>query len=174
MRAISRVLVGLTAACVAAALVKVLHVITPADLAGLSGDALTKRLLRLGDLILVTATQEALFVVPLALMAVTVCEFNRWRALSTYILIAVFVATAGFYVQVASENDLRTIVNAYAIRAYYLEGLAAALVYWFVAGRYAGWRRGGGLIRATPYPVGAPRLRVSDAIEAGPTDGRKI
>lgn len=173
MRTISRIMIGLIAASLTAALVKVLHVITPAELAALTGDALIKRLLRLGDLVLLTATHQALFVVPMALIAIAVAEANRWRSWIVYAMMGCAIAAAGFYLQLASENEVRTIANTYAVRAYALEGLLAAFVYWLIAGRFAGWRRGGGLVKATPYPVGIPRLRVSDIVEHDPTAARK-
>ena len=166
-------MIGLIAAGLTAAFVKVLHVITPAELATLSGDALITRLLRLTDLVLLTATHQALFVVPLALIAITVAEVNRWRSWIAYAIIGCAIAAAGFYLQLASENEVRTIANTYAVRAYAMEGLVAALAYWLIAGRFAGWRRGGGLVKATPYPVGTPRLRVSDIVENETTAARK-
>lgn len=173
MRTILRIAVGLIAACFTAALVKVLHVVTPSELSSLTGDALSNRLWRLGDLVLLTATHQALFLVPMALIAITVAEFNRWRSWIVYAIIGWMIAAAGFYLQLASENAARTIANTYAARAYALEGLLAAIVYWLMAGRFAGWRRGGGLIKATPYPVGMPRLRVSDVVETETIAARK-
>jgi hypothetical protein len=162
MRTLARIVIGLIAACLTAAFVVVLHVITPTELAGLTGDALSNRLIRFGDLVLLTATQQALVIVPLALIAIAVAELNRWRSWILYAIIGCTIAAAGFYLQLVSENELRTVANTYAARAYALEGLSAAWVYWLIAGRFAGWRRGGGLVKATPYPLGSPRLRVSD------------
>ncbi|MEQ1696468.1 MAG: hypothetical protein ABL901_11570 [Hyphomicrobiaceae bacterium] len=162
MRTILRVLIGLIAACLTAALVKVLHVITPSELAGLSGPALTARLFRLGELGALTATQQAIFVVPLAAIAVVVAEVNRIRSWFAYAIIGAIIAGAGFCIQFVSETAIRTIVNPYAGQAYAIEGIAAGLIYWLLAGRFAGWRRGGGLVKTQPYPVGKPRLNVSD------------
>ena len=165
MRTFFRVLAGLIAACLTAALIKVLHVITPAELASLSGSALTQRLARLGELVALTATQQAFFVVPLALIAVILAEINRVRSWFAYAFIGAVIAGAGFYIQFVSESAIRTIVNPYAGQAYAIEGIAAGLVYWLLAGRFAGWRRGGGLVKAQPFPVAKPRLRVSDVPE---------
>lgn len=162
MRTFFRVIAGLIAACLAAALIKVLHVITPTELIGLSGAALTARLVRLGELVALTATHQAFFVVPLALIAVVLAEINRLRSWLAYALIGAAIAGAGFYLQFVSENAIRTIINPYAGQAYAIEGIAAGLVYWLLAGRFAGWRRGGGLVKTQPYPVGKPRLRVSE------------
>ena len=163
MRSVVRVLIGLTLAGLTAAAVKVGHVITPGELAGLTGDALMQRLARFGELTLLTATHQSLFVVPLALIAITVAEVNRVRGWFTYALLGVAIAMAGFCLQVVGEGELRTIVNRYAERAYAIEGLAAGLAYWLVAGRFAGWRRrGGALIRARPHPLERPRAGISD------------
>ena len=166
MRSVARVLIGLTVACLTAAAIKVGHVITPPELAVLTGDALAQRLMRFGELTLLTATHQSLFIVPLALIAMLVTEVNRLRGWFTYALLGVAIAMAGFCVQVVGEGDLRTIVNDYAVRAYIIEGLFAGLAYWFVAGRYAGWRRGGALVRARPRPITATRASVSDIVQA--------
>ncbi len=162
MRTLMRVLFGLTLASVVAALVKVLHVITPDELAALSGDALAARLERMVDLVALITTHQAVFTVPLALIGIVVCEVNRWRSAFTYAVLGLLIAGGGLALQYTGESELRTIANPYAGRAYALEGLAAGLVYWFLSGRYAGWRRGGGLVVAKPYPLVKPRLQVSD------------
>lgn len=165
MQTVLRVLIGLIGASFAAALVKVLHVITPAELAGLAGDALLTRLSRVADLVALTATHQAFFVLPLGLIAAGIAEVNRLRSWITYALIGAVIAAAGFYVQVTGESVARTIVNPYAGQAYAIEGIAAGLIYWLLAGRFAGWRRGGGLVKTKPYPLEKPRLRVSDVNE---------
>jgi hypothetical protein len=166
MRTVFRILFGLTIACLTAALIKVLHVVTPAELATLTGDALAARLFRLLDLVAITATFQALFVVPLALIGIVIAEVNRLRGVLTYLILGAAIAGAGFYIQVTGEGETRTIVNPYAIQAYLIEGVAAGFVYWLLAGRFAGWRRGGGLIKATPFPLRKPRQSVSDIAEA--------
>lgn len=163
MTTVFRVLAGIVAACLMAALVKVLHVITPAGLA--EAGALAGRLPRLAELTALTATQEALFIIPLGIAAAVVTETNRIRSWFAYAILGLLIAAAGFFVQQAGESAVRTIVNPYAGQAYALAGVLGGLAYWLVAGRYAGWRRGGGLVKTRPYPVGRPRLRVSDAEE---------
>lgn len=163
MRTVVRVLIGLVAACLVAALVMVLHVITPAELWSLAGTFdLAPRLLRVGELTLLTATHQSFFILPLALVAAGVAELNRFRHWLLYAFLGVLIAAAGMYVQYAAEDELRTIANPYAARAYALEGLLAGLAYWLFAGRFSGWRRGGGLVRTRPYPVDKPRMKVSD------------
>lgn len=177
MRAIARVVMGLIAAMLAAAAIKVLHVITPASFSGLSAAAAEGRLVRFGDLTLLTATQQALFALPIALIATSVTEVNRIRGWIAYAVLGLVVAMAGFLVQMAGEGDYRTIVNDYALRAYLIEGFCAGVVYWLVAGRFAGWRRRGALVRAKPYPIAARRATVSDveaaAVDVGDPDAHR-
>lgn len=162
MRTILRVLLGLLAACATAGVVMVSHVITPAELSGLSGDALVGRLTRFGELVALTTTQQALFIVPLALIAIIVAEINRLRGWLTYAFLGSVIAAAGWYLEYATEDELRTIANPYAAQAYAIEGAIAGLVYWLLAGRFAGWRGGGGLVKAQPFPIAKPRQQVSD------------
>jgi hypothetical protein len=169
MRTLMRILVGLIAACLTAALLKVSHVITPLELSELSGDALTARLMRLGELTLLTATHQALFTVPLALIAIFIAEINRFRGWLTYTIIGMSIALAGLYLQYVGEGAVRTIINPYALQAFCIEGASAGLVYWLLSGRFAGWRRGGSLVRTKPLPVGKPRLQVSDVAQ---TEGK--
>jgi hypothetical protein len=169
MRTILRVLFGLTVACLAAAAIKVAHVITPMELSSLSGDALVQRSTRFGELTLLTATHQSLFSVPISLIAVFVAEINRWRGWLTYVILGTMISLAGFCVQFVGESELRTILNTYAGQAYAIEGAIAGWIYWLLSGRFAGWRRGGALVRARPYPVAKPRLQVSDVPETSGT-----
>ena len=169
MRTVVRVLFGLTMACLTAAVLKVGHVITPTELAQLSGDALIARLWRYGELTLLTATHQSLFTVPLALIAILVTEINRYRSVLVYLVLGVLIALAGLYLQYVGESEIRTIANRYAAQAYAIEGLCAGLMYWLLAGRFAGWRRGGALVRAKPFPVAKPRPQISDV---PPSEGK--
>jgi hypothetical protein len=141
------------------------------ELSTLTGDALTARLWRFGELTLLTATHQSLFTVPLALIAITVAEINRFRTWFTYALIGLAIALAGFYLQYVSEDAVRTIVNPYAVQAFAIEGICAGFVYWALAGRYAGWRRGGALVKAKPMPLAKRTVQVSDVPPTGPVTG---
>lgn len=171
MKAVARVMMGLIAAMLVAAAIKVMHVVTPQSFAGLDWDALSRQFLRFGELTLLTATQQALFAVPIALIATAVTEVNRVRGWITYAVLGLVVAMAGYLVQMAGENDARTIVNDYAFRAYLIEGFIAGFVYWWIAGRFAGWRRVGALVRAKPYPIAERRQSVSDIEVTSPVTG---
>lgn len=132
-----RVLLGYVLASLAAGLVLVGFVVTPADLVALSGDALTERLLGAGLLALAAATHAALFASPFALLAVLVGEWLRYRDGAFYSVVGIAIGLAGFFAQHASEpSSGPTIVNAYAFAAYVTAGLVAGLVYWRVSGRY--------------------------------------
>jgi hypothetical protein len=170
MISLVRIVGGLSAAIVASALIKVGHVITPGELVGLTPDVFLSRMARLLELVALTATHQGLFILLFAPIAIGVAELNRIRSVSYYLVVGIAIAAAGFYLQFVGEGVQRTIVNAYAAQAYIVEGVLAGLVYWLIAGRFAGWRRGGGLVKATPYPLGKPRLNVSDAVvtEGGP------
>jgi hypothetical protein len=171
MVSLARIICGLIAAIFISAVIKVAHVITPSELIGLSSDVFLARLTRVLELVALTATHQGLFIALFAPIAIAVAELNRIRSASYYWAVGIAIAAAGFYLQFVGEGAQRTIVNAYAAQAYVIEGVVAGLVYWLIAGRFAGWRRGGGLIKATPYPLGKPRLNVSDAVvtESSPT-----
>lgn len=166
-----RIACGLIAAILVSALIKVSHVITPSELVGLTADVFLARMARLLDLVALTATHQGLFILLFAPIAIGVAELNRIRGVIYYVVAGIAIAAAGLYLQFVGEGAQRTIANAYAVQAYLVEGVLAGLVYWLIAGRFAGWRRGGGLVKATPYPLGKPRLNVSDAVvtEGSPT-----
>lgn len=166
MVSLLRIACGLIAAVFASALIKVAHVITPTELVGLTADIFLARMARVLELVALTATHQGLFVMLFAPIAIGVAELNRIRSVFYYVIVGIAIAAAGLYLQFVGEGVQRTIVNTYAAQAYLIEGAVAGLVYWLIAGRFAGWRRGGGLVKATPYPLGKPRLNVSEAVTA--------
>lgn len=132
-----RALLGYVLASLAAGLVLVGFVVTPADLVALSGDALTERLSGAGLLALAAATHAALFASPFALLAVLVGEWQRYREGAYYGVAGIAIGLAGFLAQHAGEpSSGPTIVNTYAFAAYVTAGLVGGLVYWLVSGRY--------------------------------------
>lgn len=132
-----RVLLGFALACLAAGLVQVLFVITPAELARLPTHAVTERVQGAGVLWLLAATQAAVFSVPFALVAGAVAEWQGIRSWIYYALAGAGIALAGFLTQLAGETGALTVVNGYALAAFLATGLAAGLVYWAIAGRKA-------------------------------------
>jgi hypothetical protein len=122
----------------AAGLVQVLFVITPAEIAGSEPSALMERVRGVGVLWLIAATQTAVFAAPFAVVVAVVAEWQGIRARAYHAAGGLGIAMAGFLVQLAGETGGRTIVNGYALGAFLATGLAAGLAYWAVAGRKAG------------------------------------
>lgn len=139
MGTVFRVLFGLLLACLVAGLVQVMFVVTPKDLASLSGAALSERLGFAGMQVLFAATLAAMFAAPFALVAAAIGEWMGWRSPTFYLLVGVLIALAGFSAQFASESPGQaTIVNNYALKAFLTAGFFAGFAYWLVAGRGAG------------------------------------
>lgn len=160
-----RVLLGLLLASLVAGLVLVLHVANPAQLMELTYDVLRERLVGYAYLTALYATQIAMFIVPFGLLLAIIAESNRWRSVIVSVVFGLLLAIAGYVLQYQSEGELRTIINPFAAQVFALQGLLGGLTYWLVSGRFAGWRRGGGLLRPDPIPVDRPRLQVADAVE---------
>ena len=162
MRTIVRVSCGLVAASLGAALVKVLHVVTPYQL-WLGYAEVGERLTEVGRLVIVTAAHQAFFLTPLAITAILGLKVNRIHGWLAYVGVGALIGLAGLCVQIAGESGSeRTVANLYAVRVYCLEGAFAGLVYWWIAGRFAAGRRVSLLEKAHPYRIDRPRLRVSD------------
>jgi hypothetical protein len=139
---IFRVLLGLIAANLAAGVVLASFIVTPADLMALKGEALTDRLTGLGALILLAATQSAVFAGPLALIGIVFAELRWIRSPFFYALLGLAVAGAGFLMQHLSGGGATTVAaDPYALTAYGTTGLVAGLVYWWTPGRGAGGRQ---------------------------------
>lgn len=141
VRALIRVIVGLLVACLAAGLVQVLFVVTPADLARTESAALADRVGSAGLLTLLAATQTAVFAAPFALLAGIFGEWQRITNWVFYGLAGLAIGIAGFAAQYSAEGPAATIVNDYALRAFLTTGFIAGFVYWMVAGRHAGHSR---------------------------------
>jgi hypothetical protein len=127
-----RVLIGLAFAFLAASVTIVLFVYSPVEL--LQGSGLAEA----GFLALAAATHSAVFAAPFALTASVIGEWRRFGSWLYYALSGTAIATIGFVAQYATEaTGEASIANAYAGGAFLATGLAAGLVYWFVAGRFA-------------------------------------
>jgi hypothetical protein len=132
-----RVVFGFALACLAAGLVQVLFVLTPAEFAGLPAHAMIERAQGAGTLMLLAATQSAVFAMPFALVAAGLGEWQGIRSWIYYASGGIGIALAGFLTQLAGESGGKTVVNGYALGAFLAAGLIAGLVYWAVAGRKA-------------------------------------
>lgn len=141
LAAIARILFGLIFACLIAGIVQTLFVVTPTDLVRLEGDALPAGLANAGLLSLFAATHSAEFVAPFGFIAAALGEWNSLRQLLYYTLIGIVIAMAGlFALYIGETTGGRTILNSYALVAYFMTGLSAGFAYWLVAGRFAGGR----------------------------------
>jgi hypothetical protein len=126
-----RFVLGFAVAVLVAGTVQVLFVTGPSDLAAIGGDigGLESR----GLLILLAATQSAVFAAPFAVLAALVAAWQPIRSKLFFIACGLAIGFAGFFAQYAGEAGAGTILNRYALTAYAVSGLAAGLVYWLVA-----------------------------------------
>lgn len=138
LAAVARIIFGLLVACLVAGLVQTLFVVTPLDLFGVGPDALPASLANAGLLTLFTATHSAIFVAPFGLIAAALGEWQHVRQLLYYALIGIVIALAGWFAIYMGEAGGLTILNPYALVAYFMTGLISGFVYWLVAGRFAG------------------------------------
>lgn len=148
-----RVTIGFILACIAAGLVTVLFVTTPAEMVALPSEALPEKASQTLVWGLLAATHAAIFAAAFTLIAAGIGEWQKIRGLGFYLLAGLVIAALGFYAQYASEvAGQATIYNFYAMTAFATAGLMAGFVYWLSAGRYAG----------------------PDATSDGPTTKRKV
>jgi len=142
MLTLLRVLFGFIIACLIAGAVTVAFVVTPADIAALSGPVQTERLGNAGVLALLAATHSAIFAFPFAFLAIGFAELWRVRAWLYYALVGAAISLGGLaavYVnEVAGEPS---ILNQYAGLAFLSAGALGGLAYWLLAGRCAGGGR---------------------------------
>lgn len=125
---IVRFILGFIAAVLAAGVVQVLFV------AGLDGVRAggPVPIEGMGLLILLAATQSAVFAAPFALLAAVVAAWLPTRSRLYFIAAGLAIGLGGFFAQHVGESGPSTILNRYALTAYAVSGLAAGLVYWLV------------------------------------------
>lgn len=87
----------------------------------------------LGLLVLLAATQSAVFSAPFAILAAMFAGWRPTRSVLYFVTIGLVIATAGFFAQYAGEAGPATILNRYALAAYLASGFAGGLTYWYVA-----------------------------------------
>lgn len=158
VRTLARVLVGFAFACLVAALVQVLYVSTPIELAAVpAADAATRAS---GTLVLAlkTATHFAIFAVAFVLIAAGLAEWLSLRSPGYWLMIGAGIGLLGFLAQVSSEVPGQpTILNNYALQSFLTAGFFGGLTYWLIAGARAGASRRRMFIdTATPRIVAAP------------------
>jgi hypothetical protein len=136
-----RILVAFALGCFAASVTLILFVFTPSEILGLPPDVRADRLGKAVELAAFAAIQIALFSAPFALVASALGEMMTRRFWSYYALAGLLMAGAGFFAQRTAEQiGQPTIANNYALTAFLTAGFVGGLVYWMVAGRFAGRR----------------------------------
>lgn len=139
IRAAFRMIAGFVVAALVAGFVTVAFVITPAELAALSGPTLSDRLGAFGTLTLLAATHSAIFAAPFALLAAIVGEWQSIRNPIYYAAAGILIALGGFAAQYSSETGAAaSIANNYALKAFLTAGFFGGLSYWMASGRSAG------------------------------------
>ena len=139
IRAAFRMVSGFVVAALIAGLVTVAFVITPAELAALSGPVLSERLGAFGMLTLLAATHSAIFAAPFGLLAAIVGEWQSIRNPIYYATAGILIALGGFAAQYSSETSTAaSIANDYALKAFLTAGFFGGLSFWMVSGRAAG------------------------------------
>jgi hypothetical protein len=149
-----RVLLGFTLACLVAGLTMVLFVYTPLEFAK---EPSGERVSQAGLLALAVATQAGVFAAPFAVIGVGFAEWQRIGGWLYYALVGVGIAVVGFAAQSWTESGGEgggSILNGYAVTAFLVTGVAAGLIYWLCAGRWASVRPGE-RVRAQETPAGS-------------------
>ena len=123
---IVRFVLGFIAAVLTAGLVQVLFV------AGLDGVRTggPVSIESMGLLILLAATQSAVFAAPFAALAALVAAWLPTRSRLYFLAAGLLIGLGGFFAQHVGESGPSTILNRYALTAYAVSGLAAGFVYW--------------------------------------------
>lgn len=135
LRTLFKVLAGITLACLTAALVQVLYVSTPVQLASVSASDFPAQAGNTLSLVLKAATHFAIFSLPFALIAAGIAEWLSVRSLGYWLGVGVGIALLGFFAQYSSEVPGQfTIMNNYALQSFLTAGFFGGLMYWLVAG----------------------------------------
>ncbi|MCB1511785.1 MAG: hypothetical protein KDJ36_12860 [Hyphomicrobiaceae bacterium] len=141
LRTLFKVLIGFVLACLTAALVQVLYVSPPTQLASAPSNELASLAEHTLTLVLSVATHFALFSLAFALIAAGIAEWLGVRSLGYWLTIGVGIALLGFFAQYSSEvAGQPTILNNYALQSFMTAGFFGGFVYWLIAGKRAGAR----------------------------------
>lgn len=167
LRTLFKVLIGFVLACLTAALVQVLYVSPPTQLAAAPSDEMASLAEHTLTLVLSVATHFALFSLAFALIAAGIAEWLGVRSLGYWLTIGVGIALLGFFAQYSSEvAGQPTILNNYALQSFMTAGFFGGFVYWLIAGKRAGAR-----YPQDHLPTTRPRILVEQ--EKGPKDYKK-
>jgi hypothetical protein len=136
---LARVAFGFALASLAAGLVTVLFVNTPAEVLAQPADRLPQTAGETFELALLTATHSAVFAFTFALILALLGEWFSLRTLSFYLVAGMVIAALGFFAQYESEVPGEpTILNNYALKAFLMTGFVSGFIYWLAAGQFAG------------------------------------
>lgn len=125
-----------------AGLVIVLFATTPAEILSAPTDIARDKISRLLELSIFSGVQAIVFGWPFLLLAISIAEWRAIRTWAFYAIVGMAIALAGFMAHYASETPADyTIVNNYALTAYLTAGFVGGVLYWILAGRFAGGRR---------------------------------
>lgn len=141
LRTLARVLTGFVLACLVAALVQVLFVSTPAELAAVPAGAFPAEASNTLSLVLKAATHFAIFAIAFALIAAGIAEWLSLRGIGYWLTVGAGIGLLGFIAQFSSEvAGQPTILNSYALQSFLTAGFFGGLTYWMVAGARSGAR----------------------------------
>lgn len=136
---LARVAFGFALASIAAGLVTVMFVDTPADVLAQPASRLPQTASETIDLALLTATHSAIFAAVFVVIAAGLGEFLSIRSLPFYLIAGMGIALLGFIAQLSSEvAGQPTILNNYALKAFLTAGFFGGFVYWLASGQFAG------------------------------------
>lgn len=136
---LARLAFGFALASIAAGLVTVLFVNTPAEVLTQPVSRLPETAGDTFDLALLTATHSAIFAFAFVLILASLAERFSIRGLPFYLIGGMAIALLGFIAQVASEVPGQpTVYNNYAFKTFITTGFFAGFVYWLAAGQFAG------------------------------------
>lgn len=163
VRTLTRVLLGFALACLVAALVQVLFVTTPAELAAVPAGAFPAEASNAFALVLKAATHFAIFALAFTLIAAGIAEWLSLRGIGYWLAVGAGIGMLGFIAQFSSEvAGQPTILNTYALQSFLTAGFFGGLTYWLIAGVRSG-SRNSATANADETASATPRILVEKA-----------
>ena len=123
-----KVMAGFALACIVGALVQVLYVSTPVELAALPASELPTTAGTTLISVLKAATHIAIFSLAFAFIAAGIAHWLGVHSLGYWLVIGIGIAMLGFFAQYASEVPGKlSILNNYALQSFLTAGLFGGL-----------------------------------------------
>lgn len=136
---LARVGLGFVLASLTAGLVTVLFVNTPMEMAAQPVGQYAETASETLDLALLAATHAAIFAAAFVLISAGFGEWLSIRSLPFYLIMGCAISLAGLAAQYSSEVPGQpTILNNYAVQAFFTAGFFAGFMYWLASGQFAG------------------------------------